>query len=166
MKRKHWLLLLVVLSISMSAFAGGGWDFYTSLGISPKDAFSLHFGMVKNKLGGEIYAKSDLQRLKKDIGKLDGKAYRMSIMGGITYRPIEFLLLTANAGYGASGIYKVDATQTTYGAEDLKEGVEAGLGVHVNFGRGFMLYGGMSFFPIGLSDSVTNEYTVGVGFVF
>lgn len=166
MRRKHWLFLLLVLSFSMPVVAGGSLRYYTSLGISPNDAFSLRFGIVKNKLGGEIYAKSDIQRLRKDISKLDGKVYRMSIMGGLTYRPVEFLLLTANAGYGTSGIYRVDATQTAYGAEDLKKGFEAGLGLHVNFGRGFALYAGWSFYPIGQNDKAKNEYTVGIGFVF
>ena len=166
MKRKHWLLFFIALAFVLPAHAGGGLNYYTSLGISPKDAFSLRFGILKNKFGGEIYAKSDIQRLRKDISALDGKTYRLSLMGGFSYRPIYNLMITLNAGYGAKGVYRVDATQTTYGAEDLMTGVEVGLGLHVNFGRSFMLYGGYSALPIGTSDKPYSEFTVGLGFMF
>ena len=75
-------------------------------------------------------------------------------------------MITANVGYGATGIYRVDATQTAYGAEDLKTGVEVGLGVHLNFGRGFMLYGGYSGRPRGNVENIYKEYTIGVGYMF
>lgn len=166
MKRKHWLLILFALAFALPVRAGGGLDYYTSVGISPNDALSLRFGIMKNKLGGEIYVKSDYNRLYKDISKLDGKPYRLSFMGGFTYQPIYNIMLTLNAGYGAKGTYCVDATQTVYGAEYLVTGLEVGLGIHINFGRGFMLYGGYSVLPVETGKIEHKEYTIGLGYYF
>ena len=78
MKRKSWFLFIVALAFAIPVRAGGDLNYYASLGISPSNAISLRFGLLKNKIGGEIYAKSDTQRLGKEIGALEGKVYRMA----------------------------------------------------------------------------------------
>lgn len=163
MRTKHIILLLFACMVALPMRAQ--WDCYTNLGISPSRAFSLRFGVLRNDFGGELYVKSDVNRLNKDFIPLNGSVYRLSFMGGISYRLIPNVMITANAGYGAIGKYKVDATEIHYGAEDLKAGIEAGAGFSIIFGGGFMLYGGWSFLPIGGHSDYYNEYTIGLGFV-
>ena len=170
MKRPYWLLLVLVLMVAVSVQAQRatplGWNYYTSVGVSPNNAFSLRFGVMNSKLGAEVYAKSDINRLNQDIGKLDGKPYRLSLMGGVSYQPIYNIIFTVNAGYGAKGVYRVDATQTTYGAEDLMTGLELGMGIHMNVGSYFLLYCGYSVLPVETGNIQHKEFTVGVGLYF
>ena len=143
-----------------------GWDVYGTLGYGLKSkAGNVRIGVMKDHFGGEVCFQSDLNRLGRSLEKMDGKTYRLSLMGGFSYRPFSMLMLTVNAGYGATGTYMVDATQTSYGAVDLKKGFEAGLTLNYIMADYIMLYGGMSFYPIG-KEGRTSEILVGVGLMF
>ena len=60
----------------------------------------------------------------------------------------------------------MDATQTVYGAEDLKAGFEVGLGFHLIVGRSLMLYAGYSVIPDGTKENRVEEMTIGLGLMF
>lgn len=164
MKTKHIILMLFACMMALPMQAQ--WKCYTNVGISPSRALSLRVGALRNDFGGELYVKSDINRVNKEMVPLNGSVYRLALMGGISYRLISNFMVTANVGYGAMGNYKVDATETHYGAENLIAGIEAGAGFNLIVGDGFMLYGGWSFLPIGGNSEYHNEYTVGLGYMF
>ena len=166
--KKAFLLLLFSMMFSMPA-AHAMEDLrtcYFGLGVGFHDSFSLRAGFFREHLGFEVYAKSDFSRLTKKVEELDGKKHRFSVMGGITYQPWYFIFLTAHVGYGSAGIYQVDATQTQFGAIELKKGLEVGACVSICFGDGLMLFGGCSLIPERTNVMPFSEFTVGVGFAF
>ena len=164
MKIRHVVFMLLAFMIACPVQAQD-WDLYGTLGYTPSvKAGNVRIGVMKNHLGGEVYLKSDLNRLKS-MDQIDGKPYRLSVMGGLSYRPINTFMLTVNAGYGASGTYMVDALHTSYGAVDIKKGVEAGLSLNYIMFNYIILYGGMTFHPIGNENSIS-EMSLGIGLMF
>lgn len=166
MKTKHFILFCLAVVLSLQLQAQEGVRCYTTLGLSPKDSFGLRVGVLKNRIGGEVLLKSDVVRLGKELSKYDGRKYHMAVMGGVSYWLIHNLMLSANVGYGVSGLYKVDATQTTYGVDDLKTGIEAGLSLNILFNRSFIFYFGLSCYPLGQSEDLNREYSIGIGYMF
>lgn len=164
MKRKHFLLIIFALALAIPVHAGGYLRYYATAGYTPSRIASLRLGVMSDDLGGEIYVKSDFNRLGNDvIHRLDGTTYRMSVMGGLTYWAYPSFMLILNGGYGYRGTYMVDASYSDYGVTDLKKGLEIGLACNIVWG-GFILYAGYSGLSAG--KELFYEYSLGFGFMF
>ena len=171
MKRKHILLILFALASAIPVHAGGygsaryrGLCYYGTVAYTPSHIASLRVGLLDEEIGGEIYVKSDFNRLGNDVlSRLDGTTYRLSVMGGLTYWAHPNFMLIVNMGYGYKGTYMVDASFSDYGVTDLKKGFEVGLGCNLVMGR-FMFYAGYTGLAAG--KEMFYEYALGIGLKF
>ena len=172
MRFKYIILVLLAMAFAIPAHAEGlntfryrrDLSYYGTVAYTPSRIASLRIGLLSEEIGGEIYVKSDFNRLGNDVLKrLDGTTYRMSVMGGLTYWAHPNFMLILNGGYGYKGTYMVDASYSDYGVRDLKKGLEIGLAFNIVWG-GFILYGGYSGLSAG--KEVFYEYALGFGFMF
>lgn len=125
---------------------------------------AIRAGYIYHHIGGEVYVMTDTNK-SKDLSKMEGKPHAFSIMGGLTYQPVGILLLTANVGYGSMGTYRVEATQTKYGVEGLKAGLEAGASATVMFDGGLSIWAGYTIMPNANSFVESfRELVLGLGF--
>jgi len=165
MKARPFIILLfgLLFSVPMQAQYLRSGYLLGGMGIK-SEGLAIRAGYIHRHIGGEVYVMTDMNK-SKDILKMEGKTHRFSIMGGLTYQPYGIVLLTANAGYGSTGIYRVEATQTKYGVEGLKAGLEVGASVTLMFDGGFSIWAGYSIMPSsnGLMESY-RELTAGLGF--
>lgn len=173
MKSKTLIVILFMLLFALPAQAQRYYNneynkFYILVGGGLKtNSACFRVGLMQEKLGGELYLKKDLNLNKKDFMEMDGKAYHFSLMGGVTYAPAKIVMLTLNAGYGSTGTYRVDATETNYGVEGLRSGLELGLCVTIAFPGGFSVFGGYSLIPAStFKNSPGKEVAFGMGFTF
>ena len=123
-------------------------------------------GYLHKQFGGEVFVMTDVNR-SRDITKMEGKNHRFSIMGGFTYQPANVLLLTANVGYGSTGTYRVEATQTYYGVEGLKAGLETGVSISFMFDGGLSAFLGYTLKPdFNSFNQSFHELIFGLGLAF
>ena len=163
MKIKSLIILLFAIGLAMPLKAQED-KLYLGMGFS-KQAGAVRAGMIFDGFGGGVYVKSDWSRPFKAMSAMEGRRHRFSVMGELTYELWEFLQLTANAGYGSLGTYRVSATQDSYGVQGLVRGFEAGGIIGAYVGDALFLYVGWS--RIFAKTTVkTSEFNIGFGFAF
>ena len=140
---------------------------FSMIGLSLKSSgICLRAGGVYERLGAELYWKTDANTEGNDIMNMDGKPHRFSLMGGLVYRPTNRLLLAADVGYGSVGTYRVEATHTHYGVEGMTKGLEVGASVTLTlviwaFSVGYSIIPFRNAF-----DQSYSEFTLCVGIAF
>jgi len=166
MKTKHLFILLFALGIALPMKAQ---SLYGAIGFSSQST-AIRLGYTET-IGGEIYIKSDNNRLFKGIPDMDGRRHRFSLMGGVNYNFADLMLFTVNAGYGSTATYRVAASGDQYGVENLARGFEAGLVVDFFIGN-LTIFGGWSRIfasagPMAGTDEAPKltEFTFGIGYM-
>ena len=154
------MVLLLVMGFAMTVkaqdylYLGGGYS-------NSSRALAIRSSIILDNVGVELNVKSDLNRPFKSAQAMDGQRHRFSFMGGLTYDFLDFLHLTACAGYGSAGIYRVTGTAEGYGVEGLTRGLEAGGFIDVFLGD-ISVFGGWSRI-FAQRNGPFSEFTIGVG---
>ena len=141
---KRWLVVFVI-AIGIVAFprplkaqwySDSGLSYYLGIGMcspeeksTPPQIYNIRFGMGGELLSGGLNFKSDLNRVIGSVSEIEGKAYRMSLHGEFNCKCLRYLILTLSGGYGSVGTYCTDLTHTVYGVEDVRSGLEFGVGM-------------------------------------
>lgn len=135
MKRVKILLALAVLFLCIPTVSKAQIYYYIGVGYPSmkgsktfSNCLNARLGMGGRYLTGGVNFKSDLNRVINNVKDMDGAIYRLSLLGEINYIPIAHLELTLAGGYGMIGNYRTDITQTYYGVENVRSGIEAGIG--------------------------------------
>lgn len=161
MKRRIILLFILAMGVVAPLKAQ---DLYVGLGYSTQ-AGAVRVGLDGYVFGAEVMVKSDYNRIFKSIPDMDGRRHRFSAMGGLRFNLSSLFHLTANVGYGSTGIYRQTSTPEGFGVEGMARGVEAGFIADVFLGDVLSVFVGWShIFP--KKNDPYSEFTMGLGFNF
>lgn len=132
-------------------------------------------GMLFNKVGFDLLFKCDAHNPSPFISEAErydkiaaaaGKNYRLSYCAGATYKPLTWLMLTLNAGYGESGVYAFPETEGV-GIKNKIKGLDAGVKISFII-EGFIFSGSYNTILGSKNKNLPwfNDYSAGIGWLF
>lgn len=141
--RKTILILLVIAGCMLNSHGSsaqmGYWgqiktniygDLGADVGVSFSDRFAFRLGLMTDLDRMEVGNGKNIDAYKK----VSGNNYRLSYSAGPMMRLVDWLWISATAGYGETGTYAYDSLQNLYGISGKISGFETGLQLQLRFG--------------------------------
>lgn len=174
MKRLYKILLVVLsiscVSVSASAQISGFWTVKANLdidmGFDIGYIFAERFGLKVGMLSDTYHPKSDDGNVIDQYEKAMGKKYRLSYTGGPMVKVMDWMWLSATAGYGEYGVYGYSQEKDMYGIKGKVKGLEVGLQFNFILDD-FVIQAGYATLPDGFSaGKPLHDITFGIGMTF
>lgn len=159
---KNKILLICILAlVSISASAQGLFVGYSGtdkalIGARAGGCFNKHFGI-------SVTARADSKNLEKDKSKVVDSPYRVSYQGGVIYKPLEWMMISLNCGYGEKGLYGYSEDGSKFGIINKQTGLNGGLDLSFIFSKIFVSIGYETLVGKSVKFGSVNEISFGVG---